>query len=116
MKQGAFFVIILATVAAMIHPAWGDVSTIAFGNISQDIGDKGPIAEGAYQYNAVGASWSIQKDYSPFIDPFVLPSHAVTTFFGIPPAVGNTLSLTRLDGGTFNFLSVDIFGRIPGAT
>jgi hypothetical protein len=116
MKRGAWFVIGLATVAAIIQPAWADVSTITFGNVSHDIGDQGPIAEGAYQYNAVGASWSIQKDYSGFVDPFVLPSHAVTTFFGIPPAVGNTLSLTRLDGGTFNFLSVDIFGRIPGAT
>jgi hypothetical protein len=107
----------LFAVAGIIRPSWGDnIATITFGNVSGDIGNLGPITEGAYQYNAVGASWSIQQDYSEYIDPFVLPSDALTTFFGIPPAVGNTVSFTRLDGGTFNFLSVDIFGRLPGAT
>jgi hypothetical protein len=112
----AYVISFAFALASVIHPASGDVSTITFGNVSHDIGNKGPIAEGDYQYNAVGASWSIQRDYSSYISPFVLPSNALVTFFGIPPAVGNTLTLTRLDGGTFNFLSVDIFGRLPGAT
>jgi hypothetical protein len=115
MKHGAFFGFVVAAVAAIIHPAWGDVTTITFGTVSRDIGDKGPITEGAYQYNAVGTSWSIEQDYGG-IDPVVLPSEALATFFGIPPIVGNTVSFTRLGGGTFNFRSVDIFGRLPQVT
>lgn len=116
MKNRAFFGIIFAAVAVMISPAWGaNLTTITFGDVSHDIGDHGPITEGSYQYNAVGASWSIQQNFGS-IDPFVLPSDALTTFFGIPPEVGNTISFTRLDGGTFNFLSVDVFGRLPEVT
>jgi hypothetical protein len=106
--------IILAAVAAT--PAWAaNVATITFGNVSRDIGNLGPITEGSYQYNAVGASWSIEQNYGG-PNPVVLPSEALTTFFGIPPTVGNTITFTRLDGHTFNFLSVDIFGRLPGVT
>jgi hypothetical protein len=113
MKNWAFG-IILAAVA--VTPAWaGNITTITFGNVSRDIGNLGPITEGSYQYNAVGASWSIQQNFGG-PNPVVLPSEALTTFFGIPPTVGNTITFTRLDGGTFSFLSVDIFGRLPGVT
>ena len=88
----------------------GNSETITFGNVNHDIGNRGPFTEGSYQYNAVGRSWSIESNYTAF----QLSNPALTTFWGIPAAVGNTITFTRLDGGEFEFESVDILGRLNG--
>src|SRR5207244_3896408 len=75
-----------------------------------DIGNRGPRIEGEYRYNALGNSWSIETNFGDF----QLPDNALCTFWGSPPAVGNSITFNRVDGGSFYFQSVDIFGRLQG--
>jgi hypothetical protein len=110
MKKWVWLVLIAAA-AAMTRSAHAAQTVITFGNVSRDIGDDGPLPEFEFQYSAIGPSWSIQTDFGAF----TLPNHALTTFWGMPSAVGNSITFTRLDGDDFFFESVNIFGRVQGA-
>jgi hypothetical protein len=90
-----------------------DPTFITFGEVDRDIGNDGPIVEGDYQYDAVGASWSLQDGGPPApLDPFPNGA-ALVTFWGTPPAVGNVIRFSRLDGKWFSFLSLELRGRLP---
>jgi hypothetical protein len=106
-KGLAFTLIALALLGAGRAWALGDTSTIKFGNTNRDIGNKGPNVEAGYQYTAVGASWSLEDQYSA-------DGCALMTFWGIPPAVGNTTTFIRLDGAPFFFRSLNLEGRLQG--
>ena len=91
-----------------------DPAVITFGETSRDIGDQGPISENGYQYEAVGASWSLQDGHFPPELGLFPNGNALVTFWGIPPAVGNLTSFKRLDESPFLFLSVELRGRLDG--
>jgi len=84
-------------------------TTITFGDVSRDIGNIGPIVESGYQYNAIGASWQL---ISSALGEFPGDGNALVTFWGIFPALGNTITFERLDHGQFLFQQLDLRGRL----
>lgn len=85
-------------------------TVITFGDTIHDIGNAGSIVESDFQYNAIGNSWSIQTGVGA-TTPFPT-GPALVTFWGMFPAVGNTLTFTRLDNAEFLFTSIDVRGRL----
>jgi hypothetical protein len=96
--------------------AFAETSTlITFGETDIDIGNHGPIVENGYQYNAMGASWSLQNGGPPADLDYFPSGSALVTFWGIEPVVGNVVDFSRLDGRPFLFQSLQLRGRIDGA-
>ena len=110
MKKGVLLLVVLSLNTLFVLPARG--TTITFGDVDQDIGNRGPFIESGYEYNAVGTSWSIETNFGAF----QLTNPALCTFYGIPSAVGNSVTFNLVDGGTFYFQSVNLLGRLQGFT
>jgi hypothetical protein len=82
--------------------------TITFGQDSRDIGNQGPLQESGFQYEGFGDSWQLINTN--------LWGHggdgtALFTFFGIFPAIGNSMIFQQTNGSPFVFQSVDLRGR-----
>lgn len=104
----------LSIVSASCFSAGLEPTVITFGEADSYIGNHGPIVEDDYQYNALGESWSLQNGGLP--DPVAPFPHgsALVTFWRSPPAVGNVIWFSRLDGRPFSFVSLELRGRLDG--
>jgi hypothetical protein len=103
--EAAAFIIVLSTTSAVT----AQTTTITFGTQSRDIGNIGPIAENGYTYNAVGNSWQL---INATLGGFVGDGNALVTYWGIPPALGNTITFERAAHGDFLWQSFDLEGRL----